>query len=78
MCTVLFVLLRPREAQLRTQTTSTSIPVLSILRTEAFRAVLAPFGHSTWTAILGGALFAFAWAAGHFRIDRRVAFTFLA
>jgi hypothetical protein len=52
-------------------------PVLSIIQTEAFRAVLAPFGHITWTAILGGALFASAWVTGHFRIDRRVAFTFL-
>jgi len=52
-------------------------PVLNIIQTEAFRAVLAPFGHITWTAILGGALFASAWATGHFRLDRRVAFTFV-
>ncbi len=52
-------------------------PVLNILQTEAFRAVLAPFGHITWTAILGGALFASAWATGHFRVDRRVLFTFV-
>ena len=30
-------------------------PILNILETEAFRGVLAPFGHITWTAILGGA-----------------------
>ncbi len=52
-------------------------PVLSIIQTEAFRAVLAPFGHITWTAILGGALFASAWATDRFRVDRRVAFTFV-
>jgi RsiW-degrading membrane proteinase PrsW (M82 family) len=52
-------------------------PVLAIIQTEAFRAVLAPFGHITWTAILGGALFASAWATGRFRLDRRVAFAFV-
>jgi len=52
-------------------------PVLNVLQTEALRSALAPFGHITWTAILGGALFASAWATGHFRIDRRVAFTFV-
>jgi RsiW-degrading membrane proteinase PrsW (M82 family) len=36
-------------------------PVLRILGTEAFRALLAPFGHITWTALMGGAIFA-AWA----------------
>src|SRR4029079_7006780 len=52
-------------------------PVLKIIQTEAFRAVLAPFGHITWTAILGGALFASAWATGRFRLDRRLAGTFV-
>jgi RsiW-degrading membrane proteinase PrsW (M82 family) len=52
-------------------------PVLNILETEAFRALLAPFGHITWTAILGGALFASAWTTGRFRFDRRVALTFV-
>jgi RsiW-degrading membrane proteinase PrsW (M82 family) len=52
-------------------------PVLNIIETEAFRAVLAPFGHITWTSILGGAIFASAWATGRFRLDRRVAWTFL-
>jgi RsiW-degrading membrane proteinase PrsW (M82 family) len=51
-------------------------PVLKIVQTEAFRAVLAPFGHITWTAILGGALFASAWTTGRFRLDGRVAATF--
>jgi RsiW-degrading membrane proteinase PrsW (M82 family) len=32
--------------------------IADILETEAFRGVLAPFGHITWTALLGGALFA--------------------
>jgi protease PrsW len=51
--------------------------ILSILETEAFRGVLAPFGHITWTAILGGAVFASAWYTGRFRFDRRVALTML-
>jgi RsiW-degrading membrane proteinase PrsW (M82 family) len=50
---------------------------LDIVQTEAFRAVLAPFGHITWTAILGGAIFASAWHSGRFRLDRRVAATYL-
>jgi RsiW-degrading membrane proteinase PrsW (M82 family) len=52
-------------------------PVLNILETEVFRAVLAPFGHITWSALLGGAIFASAWATGRFRLDRRVVWTFL-
>jgi protease PrsW len=50
--------------------------VISILETEMNRAVLAPFGHLTWTALLGGALFASAWSSEHFRLDRRVGWTF--
>src|SRR4051794_7573545 len=30
--------------------------VVAVLEIEAFRAVLAPFGHITWTALIGGAL----------------------
>jgi protease PrsW len=41
------------------------------------RAALAPFGHLTWTAILGGALFATAWSTGRFRLDRQLVLTFL-
>ena len=52
-------------------------PLLNVLQTEASRAILAPFGHITWTALLGGAIFASAWATGHFRLDRRVLWTFL-
>ena len=52
-------------------------PLLNVLQTEAERAVLAPFGHITWTAILGGAIFASAWSTGRFRLDRRVLWTFL-
>ena len=52
-------------------------PVLNVLQTEAERASLAPFGHIAWTAILGGAIFASAWSTGHFRLDRRVLWTFL-
>jgi hypothetical protein len=51
-------------------------PVLSILETEIFRAVFAPFGHITWTAILGGAIFASAWRTGRLRLDSRVFWTF--
>ena len=49
--------------------------ILNILETEAFRGALAPFGHITWTAILGGAVFASAWQTGRFRFDRRVGWT---
>ena len=35
-------------------------PVLSIVSTEAQRALLSPFGHLTWTALVGGAIFAVA------------------
>jgi hypothetical protein len=52
-------------------------PLLNVLQTEALRAVLAPFGHITWTAILGGAIFASAWTTGCLRLDRRVLWTFL-
>ena len=52
-------------------------PVLHVLQTEAHRGVLAPFGHLTWTAILGGAIFASAWTTGRFRLDRRVVGTFI-
>ena len=51
--------------------------ILNILQTEVFRGLLAPFGHITWTAILGGAVFASAWYTGRFRFDRRVAWTLL-
>ena len=43
-------------------------PILNILSTEAFRGVLSPFGHITWTAIFGGALFAAAAADGRLRV----------
>ncbi|MFI6827525.1 PrsW family glutamic-type intramembrane protease [Kribbella sp. NPDC050241] len=53
-------------------------PELSILQTEVSRAMLAPFGHLTWTALLGGALFAAAAPPkGGFRVTRRVIWTFL-
>jgi protease PrsW len=51
-------------------------PVVNILETEAFRAVLAPFGHITWTALLGGALFASS-RGGRFRLTGRLAGTFV-
>lgn len=53
-------------------------PELTILQTEVSRAMLAPFGHLTWTALLGGALFAAAAPPkGGFRVTRRVIWTFL-
>jgi protease PrsW len=51
--------------------------ILNVLETEAFRGVLAPFGHIAWTALLGGAVFASAWYTGRFRFDRRVGWTLL-
>jgi hypothetical protein len=51
-------------------------PELNILQTEVSRAMLAPFGHLTWTALLGGALFAAsARANGGFRFTMRVGWT---
>lgn len=52
-------------------------PILKILETETFRAVFAPFGHITWTAILGGAIFASASRTGRLRLDGRVFWTFV-
>ena len=51
-------------------------PVVNILETEAFRAVLAPFGHITWTALLGGALFASS-RGGRFHVTGRLVGTFV-
>jgi protease PrsW len=53
-------------------------PELNILQTEVSRAMLAPFGHLTWTALLGGALFAAAAPPnGGFRLTKRVVWTLL-
>src|SRR4051794_12795566 len=52
-------------------------PVENILESEAFRAVLSPFGHITWTALLGGALFASAQHGGRYRATRRLVLTAL-
>jgi protease PrsW len=49
--------------------------IADILETEAFRGVLAPFGHITWTALLGGALFASS-RGGRFHLTTRLAITF--
>jgi RsiW-degrading membrane proteinase PrsW (M82 family) len=51
-------------------------PILDIAETETLRAILSPFGHITWTALLGGALFA-ASRTGAFRITARVLWTIL-
>ena len=50
--------------------------VVSILESEASRAALAPFGHITWTALLGGALFASS-RGGRFHVTRRLVLTLL-
>jgi RsiW-degrading membrane proteinase PrsW (M82 family) len=50
--------------------------VVAILEIEAFRAVLAPFGHITWTALIGGALFASS-RGGRFHVTRRLVLTIL-
>jgi RsiW-degrading membrane proteinase PrsW (M82 family) len=53
-------------------------PIRNIVATEATRALLAPFGHITWTALLGGVLFGAAAAnGGRLRVTRTVALTFL-
>ena len=48
--------------------------VRSILQTEASRALLAPFGHITWTALLGGAIFA-SWQGGRLHVTARLVWT---
>jgi hypothetical protein len=52
-------------------------PIVNILESEAFRAVLSPFGHITWTALLGGALFASARHGARYRVTRRLVLTAL-
>ena len=52
-------------------------PVVNILESEAFRGVLSPFGHITWTALLGGALFASAHHGAGFHVTRRLVLTAL-
>ena len=49
---------------------------MAILEIEAFRAVLAPFGHITWTALIGGALFASS-RGGRFHVTRGLVLTIL-
>ena len=49
--------------------------IADILETEASRGVLAPFGHITWTALLGGALFASS-RGGRFHLTTRLVGTF--
>jgi RsiW-degrading membrane proteinase PrsW (M82 family) len=49
--------------------------VLDIVSTEAQRGALAPFGHITWTALVGGAVFA-AWRDDGFGPIAPVAWTF--
>jgi protease PrsW len=50
--------------------------VLDIMETEATRAMLAPFGHILWTALLGGALFA-STRNGRFTLTWRLVLTFV-
>lgn len=44
----------------------------SVVVTELGRAILAPFGHGAWTAILGGAIFAAARRSGHLALSRGI------
>lgn len=50
---------------------SSSLSLLNLVETEGLRAILTPFGHGIWTAILGGALFA-AMSARRGRRARRL------
>ena len=50
--------------------------VIAVVELEASRAVLAPFGHITWTALIGGALFASS-SGGSFHLSRRLVLTIL-
>ena len=50
--------------------------VFAIIEIETLRAVLAPFGHITWTALIGGALFA-STRHGNFVVTRRLVLTIL-
>ena len=50
--------------------------VLDIVSTEVQRAILSPFGHLTWTALVGGAIFA-AWRGARFGPVGPVAWTFV-
>jgi protease PrsW len=52
-------------------------PIANIMETEFSRAILAPFGHILWTALVGGALFAGVSAAGRFRVTWELVGTFL-
>jgi hypothetical protein len=48
--------------------------IFAIIENETLRAVLAPFGHITWTALIGGALFASS-RGGSFHVTRRLVLT---
>ena len=61
---------------LQTMLESRGDRIVDVVELEAFRAILAPFGHITWTALLGGALFASS-RGGRFRLTRRLGLTFL-
>ena len=50
--------------------------IFAIIENETLRAVLAPFGHITWTALIGGALFASS-RGGSFHVTRRLVLTIL-
>ena len=53
-------------------------PLLNVLQTEITRALLSPFGHIAWTALLGAALFAASGATGKLRLTGKVWATFVA
>jgi protease PrsW len=49
--------------------------IVNVVELEAFRAMLARFGYITWTALLGGALFA-SLGGGRFHLTRRLRLMF--
>jgi RsiW-degrading membrane proteinase PrsW (M82 family) len=53
-----------------------ALSLTSLVYTEFIRAVLAPFGHGLWTAIMGGVLFGAA-RGGHLRLTWGVVLTYL-
>ncbi|QDP96808.1 PrsW family intramembrane metalloprotease [Microlunatus elymi] len=57
--------------------TRRGVDVVSMLETEAVRAVLTPVGHVLWTAILGAAIFAAAGARGKYRFTWTIPLAFV-
>jgi RsiW-degrading membrane proteinase PrsW (M82 family) len=54
-----------------------TLSLTSVVFTELVRAVLAPFGHGLWSAILGGVIFHAAARQGHLRLTWSVLVTYV-